>query len=152
MTLSIANAYTRGVQQSSSIIEPSPRPDRRSLRILIAEDDRDTAMSLEALLNDEGHQTRCVYRGREVVGMARDFAADVVLLDIGLPGINGYDIARVFRKVYGTGGPMLVAVTAWNMSADKMMAKHAGFDHHIGKPYDPKTLLALLDEIARRPA
>src|SRR5437868_11007369 len=112
MTLSIANAYTRCVQQSSSI-EPSSRPHRSRLRRLIAEDDRDTAMSLEALLNDEGHQTRCVYRGREVVGMARDFAADVVLLDIGLPGINGYDVARVFRKVYGNAGPTLIAVTAW---------------------------------------
>ena len=150
MTLSIANAYTRRVQQSSSI-ERSPRPDRR-LRILIAEDDRDSATSLEALLNDEGHQTHCVHRGREVVGAARDFAADVVLLDIGLPGINGYDIARVFRKVYGAGGPMLVAVTAWNMAADKLMAKHAGFDHHIGKPYDPKALLVLLIAIATRPA
>src|SRR3954462_4112489 len=131
------------VQQSSSI-DPSSRPGRRSLRILIAEDDRDTAMSLEALLNDEGHDTRCVYRGREVVGMARDFGADVVLLDIGMPGMSGYDVARVFRKVYGNAGPALIAVTAWNKSADKLMAKHAGFDHHVGKPYDPEELLELI--------
>jgi DNA-binding response OmpR family regulator len=120
--------------------------------VLIAEDDRDTAASLEALVQDEAHETRCVFRGREVVGAARNFAADVVLLDIGMPGINGYDIARVFRKLYGSRAPTLIAVTAWNKSADKLMAKHAGFDHHIAKPYDPKALLGLLDEIATRSA
>jgi CheY-like chemotaxis protein len=132
--------------------EPSARPSLKRLRVLIAEDDRDTAASLEALVQDEGHETRCAFRGREVVGAARDFAADVVLLDIGMPGINGYDIARVFRKLYGSRAPTLIAVTAWNKSADKLMAKHAGFDHHIAKPYDPIALLGLLDEIATRPA
>ena len=149
MTLSISITYYRGVQQSSSALSQQ-QPNPRCLRVLIAEDDRDTAASLEALLKDEGHQTRCVYRGREVVGMARDFAADVVLLDIGMPGMNGYDIARVFRKLYGSAAPTLIAVTAWNKSADMLMAKHAGFDHHVAKPYDPKALLGLVEEVARR--
>jgi len=123
---------------------PSPRP----LRVLIAEDDRDSAASLESLLQLEGHDTRCVYRGREVVGAARDFGCDVVLLDIGMPGISGYDIARIFRKTYGSAKPMLIAVTAWNRTPDQLMAKAAGFDHHFGKPYDPAQLLALLREVA----
>lgn len=118
------------------------------MRVLIAEDDRDSAASLEALLRLEGHETRCVHLGREVLGTARDFGCDVILLDIGLPGINGYDIARIFRKTYGSATPVLIAVTARNKSEDKMMAKHAGFDHHFGKPYDPVELLRLLRKVA----
>jgi len=83
----------------------------RALRVLIAEDERDSAASLEALLNDEGHQTRCVYRGRHVAGAVHDFKPDVVLLDIGMPGINGYDIARLLRKTFGSSKPTLIAVT-----------------------------------------
>jgi len=62
--------------------------------------------------------------------------------------MDGYDIARVFRKLYASAAPTLIAVTAWQKSADKLMAKHAGFDHHVGKPYDPKALLDLLAETA----
>ena len=122
----------------------------RALRVLIAEDERDSAASLEALLNDEGHQTRCVYRGRHVAGAAHDFKPDVVLLDIGMPGINGYDIARLLRKTFGSSKPTLIAVTAWAKSADKLMAKAAGFDYHFGKPYDPPSLLAILRDLATR--
>ena len=130
----------------------SPRDGgSRRLRVLIAEDDRDSAVSLEALVQMEGHDTRCVHRGREVVGAAREFGCDVVLLDIGMPGISGYDIARIFRKTYGSSRPVLVAVTAWNRSTDRLMAKAAGFDHHIGKPYDPNELLALLSALNTRP-
>lgn len=80
--------------------------------------------------------------------MARDFGCDVVLLDIGMPGINGYDVARIFRKTYGGAKPVLIAVTAWNRTPDQLMAKAAGFDQHFGKPYDPQRLLATLREIA----
>jgi CheY-like chemotaxis protein len=122
------------------------------LRIVIAEDDRDAAASLEALLQDEGHSTRCVYRGREVVYAVKEFGADVVLVDIGMPGISGYDIARVLRKTFGTKKPTLIAVTAWNRMPDKLMAKAAGFDHHFGKPYDPNELLACLVQVATHKA
>jgi len=120
-----------------------------SLRVLIAEDDRDSAASLEALVTDEGHQTRCVYRGRAVLGAVHEFNPHVVLLDIGMPGINGYDIARILRKTFGS-RPTLIAVTAWTKSADKLMAKAAGFDYHFGKPYDPPSLLAILRDLATR--
>lgn len=119
------------------------------MRVLIAEDDRDTARSLAALIEDEGHFTSSVHRGREVLGAAHIFRPDVVLLDIGMPGIDGYDIARILRKVYGTRTLKLIAVTAWNRPQDKLMAKAAGFDHHFGKPYDPKELLAVLERSAR---
>jgi DNA-binding response OmpR family regulator len=135
-------------EQSLTASSPGEKSEAtRRLRVLIAEDDRDSAASLEALVQDEGHQTRCVYRGREVIGAVKDFDADVVLLDIGMPGINGYDIARILRKTYGNTKPKLIAVTAWNKSADKLMARAAGFDDHFGKPYDPQQLLAVLKNL-----
>ena len=71
-----------------------------------------------------------------------------MLLDIGMPGITGYDIARIFRKTWGNERPTLIALTAWNRTPDKLMAKAAGFDHHFGKPYDPQALLGVLRELA----
>src|SRR3954470_8441320 len=87
---------------------PGDRPITSRLRVLIAEDDRDSATSLAVLLRLEGHETRSIHLGREVLGTARDFGCDVILLDIGLPGINGYDIARIFRKTYGSATPVLI--------------------------------------------
>ena len=86
-----------------------------------------------------------------MLGAVHEFNADVVLLDIGMPGINGYDIARLVRKTFGGSRPTLIAVTAWTKSADKLMAKAAGFDYHFGKPYDPPALLAILRDPATRP-
>jgi len=79
-----------------------------------------------------------------------EFKPGVVLLDIGMPGINGYDIARIVRKTFASSRPTLIAVTAWTKSADKLMAKAAGFDYHFGKPYDPPTLLAILRDLSTR--
>lgn len=124
----------------------------RRLRVLIADDERDTAASLEALINDEGHQTRCVFRGCDVVDMVVDFDPHVVLLDIGMPGMNGYDVARALREHYASTRPGLIAVSAWSTLPDKLMAKEVGFDHHVSKPYDPKELLALIAQFGNVPA
>jgi CheY-like chemotaxis protein len=128
--------------------EPGSRPGPEPLRIVIAEDDRDSAATLEALLNDEGHQTRCVHHGRDVVGTVGQFGSDVVILDIGMPGMTGYEVARELRARYGSAKPILVAVTASGKAADKLMAKNAGIDFHVSKPYDPRQLLALIKKIA----
>ena len=138
-------SYNRSPSVSSRTGSRSPA---RRLRILIAEDDADSAASLEMLLQNEGHETRCVYHGRDVVKTACDFAADAVLLDIGMPGVTGYDVARAFRMLYGSAKPVLIAVTARGASADKVMAKAAGIDHHFAKPYDPHELLGLLADLA----
>ena len=124
-----------------------PRP----LRVLIADDDRDTVASLEALLHDEGHSTCCVFHGRDVVFRVADFGPEVVLLDIGMPGMTGYDVARELRQRYASAKPILVAVTAWGTAVDRLMAKAAGIDHHFHKPYDPRELLGLLARIGARP-
>lgn len=114
------------------------------LRILVADDDRDAVTSLMLLLRDEGHDVRGVYTGLDVLDKVRDFAPDAVLLDIGMPHINGYEVARALRERYASARPVLIAVTGRNQPGDKNLAQLAGFDHHVAKPYDPNALIALL--------
>jgi len=121
---------------------------KRGLRILIADDDRDHVMTLAALLIDEGHEVREVYRGSEVQRLVRDFDPDVALIDIGMPGMTGYDAAREIRQEFGKARPMMIAITGWKQSSDRILAKLAGFDHHMAKPFDPKALLELIAPLA----
>jgi len=121
---------------------------RRKLRILVADDERDQVATLAAILQDEGHEVRECYRGAEVMRMVRDFDPDVALIDIGMPGMTGYDVARELRQAYGNARPLLVAVTGWKQSSDKILARLAGFDHHLAKPFETKTLLDMIEPLA----
>ena len=122
---------------------------RRRLRILIADDERDQVAMLAAILNDEGHEVREVYRGTEVLRLIADFDPDVALLDIGMPGMTGYDVAREVREHYGKARPLLIAVTGWKKPSDRILAQLAGFDHHLPKPFEAHQLLELLEPLAR---
>ena len=119
-------------------------------RVLIADDDRDGALTLATLLQLEGYEVRTVHGGQEALDTAREFKPHVVLLDIGMPKVTGYDAARRLRQRYGEDCPMLIAVTAWKEASDKIPANLAGFDHHVAKPYDPNELIRLLAKL--RPA
>jgi CheY-like chemotaxis protein len=121
-----------------------------ALRVLIADDDRDGALMLSVLLGSEGYEVRAVHGGQEALDAAREFKPDVVLLDIGMPKITGYEAARRLRQRYGERCPVLVAVTAWKQASDKILASLAGFDHHVAKPYEPADLIRLLAKV--RPA
>lgn len=114
------------------------------MRILVADDERDQVATLAMLLADEGHEVREVYRGAEVLRVVRDFDPDVALIDIGMPGMTGYDVAREIRQVFGGTRPLLIAVTGWKQSSDRILARLAGFDHHLAKPFDPNALLELI--------
>jgi len=127
--------------------QTAARP-RRRLRVLIADDERDQVTTLAAILNDEGHEVREVYRGNEVLRMIADFDPDVALVDIGMPGMTGYDVAREVREHYGKGRPLLIAVTGWKKPSDRILAQLAGFDHHLPKPFEANELLVLLEPLA----
>ena len=116
----------------------SPPP----LRVLVADDERDTADSLLRILYHEGHEVRTAYDGAEALQVAREFHPDVVILDIGMPQVSGYDVARALRARFA--GVVLVAVTAYKQSTDKILAQMAGFDQHFGKPCDPNAIVKLL--------
>jgi CheY-like chemotaxis protein len=113
-----------------------------ALRILVADDEHDAVIALTMLLRDEGHEVRGVYRGDAVIDAVTDFAPDVVLLDLGMPHLTGYQVARELRSRYSAARPHLIAVTG--RDDNKQLAYLAGIDHHVSKPYDPAELLELL--------
>jgi len=116
----------------------------RPLRVLVADDDRDMVLTLTTILQQESHDARGVYRGDEVLPAMSGYEPDVVLLDIGMPGMSGYEVARMVRQQYGARRPMLIAITGWNKGTDKMIAELAGFNHHLGKPFAPQAVLDLI--------
>lgn len=116
------------------------------LRVVIADDDHDAVLVLSELFREEGHRTKGVHQGDQVVAAVVEFGADAALIDLMMPGMSGLDVARELRQRYGAATPLLIAVTAWNTSADKVLARAAGFDEHVGKPYDANELLTLVRE------
>jgi DNA-binding response OmpR family regulator len=115
------------------------------VRVLVADDNRDAVLTLMALLDGEGHQVRGVLQGSEVLSAVRDFDPDAVLLDIKMPGVSGYEVARKIRSKYGKARPRLIAISGhYKQGSDRVLAEIVGFDDHVAKPYDPRALLALL--------
>lgn len=129
---------------------PSSRAAPRHLRVLVVDDDHDTVLSLVMLLRCDGHEVRGLYRGEEVAAAVREFDADVVLLDIGLPDVDGYRVAKALRSRYRDDCPLLVAVTGRNRPEDRALAKDAGFDHYLPKPYNPEVLLGFIEPLRLR--
>jgi PAS domain S-box-containing protein len=123
--------------------EPAERP-AHARRVLVVDDNVDTAESLAELLKLSGHDVRLAHTGPDAVDAAMAFAPEVVLLDIGLPGLNGYEVARRLRANPALTGLRLVAVTGYGRDTDLQLAKEAGFDQHMVKPVDPAKVLALL--------
>jgi CheY-like chemotaxis protein/two-component sensor histidine kinase len=121
---------------------PSPHVTRR--RIVVVDDLADAADSLAAMLQMMGHDTRTAYDGVEAMQAVGAFKAEVVFLDIGLPKMNGYDVARSIRAQPDGKHVVLVAVTGWGQEQDRRRAADAGFDHHLTKPVDPQVVEALL--------
>jgi two-component system CheB/CheR fusion protein len=117
-----------------------------SLRVLVADDNRDAADSLQRILALYGHEVRVAYDGGAAVRLGEEFRPRVAILDIGMPGTNGYDVARQLRH---RNGPQvtLVALTGWGQEADRRRATEAGFDFHLTKPIDPNLLNDLLSKV-----
>jgi two-component system OmpR family response regulator len=125
---------------SSTALQPP-----RRLRVLVVDDERDTVLTMMELLRDEGHETRGLYKPGEVMAAMQAFDPDVVLVDIAMPEMSGWDVAREIRRHYGELRPLLIAISGlYKQSADQVLGKLAGFNHYIAKPYDPAVLLALL--------
>jgi PAS domain S-box-containing protein len=119
------------------------------LKVMVADDNRDAADSLQRILSIFGHEVRVVYDGAAAVKLGDEFKPRVAILDIGMPGTNGYEVARALRRSLGQ-RVTLVALTGWGQDADRRRAVEAGFDHHLTKPVDPGALNNLLAEAASK--
>jgi PAS domain S-box-containing protein len=119
-------------------------------RILVVDDNRDAAESLAQLLQLSGHETHLAHDGLEAVDAAATFRPEVVLLDIGLPKLNGYDAARRMRETAWGKDMVMVALTGWGQDEDRQKSAGAGFDAHLVKPVDPETLMTLLADLPQR--
>lgn len=117
--------------------------------VLIADDNRDAADSLALLLQMSGYELHVCHSGREALALARRERPDALVLDIGMPGMSGYELARHIRQEDWGRGALLIAVTGWGQREDRERSRDAGFDHHLTKPVDPEALQALLAEFAR---
>lgn len=105
-------------------------------RVLIVDDNEDAANSLAMILKLSGHETASVYTAVDALERATEFRPDVVLLDIGLPGMDGYEVAQKMRELPGLRDIRLVAVTGYGRSDDRVRARDAGFDDHLTKPVE----------------
>ena len=113
-------------------------------RILIADDNRDHADTLAVLLADEGYRVRTSYDGRSALEAAREFRPHVVVLDIRMPAMTGFEAARAFSRQAGADRPVLIAITASPAESDQLRATMSGFDHYLGKPVAPGDIIKLL--------
>jgi PAS domain S-box-containing protein len=128
--------------QNQHIAVATETPIRR--RVLIADDNKDAAQSLAILLRMQGHEVNIVHNGSDALAKFDTLMPDAVLLDIGMPDMDGYQVARQVRR-RAVGRPVkLIAVTGWGQEGDKARALEAGFDHHFTKPIDPLRLMGLI--------
>jgi CheY-like chemotaxis protein len=116
-------------------------------RVLVVDDNVDAAETLSTFLDMIGMEARSVNDGAAAVQAALDFAPDLVLLDIGLPGMNGYEVARAMRQQPKLAGVTLVALTGWGADDDRRRAMEAGFNHHLTKPVDLSVLEEMLQKV-----
>ena len=120
--------------------------------MLIADDERDTLVTLRLLCRDAGMDVKLVKWGEDVIPAVREFAPDVILLDLGMPDRGGNDIAEELTERYGESVPTLIAVTGHSSEEDRRMARESGFHDFIAKPYEPQSLLKRLSSIKPRSA
>jgi CheY-like chemotaxis protein len=135
--------------------QPGVGDDRESrpaarYRVLVVDDHSDAADSLAMMLQIFGHEVRTGRDGQEAVEAAAAFGPDVILLDIGMPRLNGYDACRRIREQSSGRAPLIIALTGWGQEEDRRRTQEAGFDGHLVKPVEPAALEGLLAKLKFR--
>lgn len=130
------------------IDSPKPKPSLSARRLLVVDDNKDAAVSLAMLLRLQGHEVELAHDGSSAVDVAKSYRPELVFLDIGMPGMDGYEVARRIRQTSGLEKIVLAALTGWGQSEDRRRTAEAGFDHHLIKPPDPKALESVLADLS----
>jgi CheY-like chemotaxis protein len=125
---------------ATAAVNPTPR----RFRILVVDDNQDSALSLAMMLSIMGHETRTANDGESAVTAAENFLPEVVLLDIGLPKLNGYEVAQRIREQAWGASMFLIAVTGWGQEEDRQRSSEVGLNVHMVKPVEPAALERLL--------
>ena len=133
-------------REPAALTEPAApfRPTAQRLRILVVEDNRDAAESLRMLLGLMGHDVKVTFSGPDGLAAASSWNPQAVVCDIGLPGLDGYGVARALRQKPATAQVRLIALTGYGSDDDRRRAHEAGFDFHLVKPAAPELLQELL--------
>jgi len=134
----LVEAARTGPSELTARHAPTPR------RVLVVDDNVDAAESSAVLLRMDGHEVRLAHNGMEALQAASEFQPEIILLDIGLPGINGYEVARRLRQQPQFEKTLLIAITGYGQDEDRRRSREAGFNHHLTKPVDPVSLQALV--------
>ncbi|QJE95468.1 PAS domain-containing hybrid sensor histidine kinase/response regulator [Luteolibacter luteus] len=134
---------------ASKVHDSEIAPQQRSLRMLIVDDNRDAAETMAMLQGMLGHETRVAHAGPDALVLAGEFIPEVVILDIGLPGMDGFEVARKLREMPSMKDAFLIALTGYGSGNDRQLAKEAGFDEHLTKPADLNLLKRWLLERGR---
>jgi signal transduction histidine kinase/ActR/RegA family two-component response regulator len=153
-TFTVRIPHVEATPESPSTAEPQ-HPTKASAAhrdLIVADDNADAADSLANLLALEGHDVRVAHDGRSALQLAAERMPGIMLLDIGMPDINGYDVARTIREREPGDRVVLVALTGWGQPGDKRRAREAGFDHHLTKPVDFEELSTILTDAGIRSA
>ncbi len=133
------------VSSHESQAEAPHKPPAPSCKVLVVDDNHDAALSVASFLEMSGHEVRTAGDGEQALYVADDFGPDVVVLDIGLPIRDGYQVARALRASPPTKNTLLLALTGYGQREDRQHAQEAGFDHHFVKPADPTALLSCIE-------
>ncbi len=121
-----------------------------SMKVLVVDDNRDAACTLSMLVEMVGHEVRTAFDGIEALVEAARFLPDVVLLDLGMPHMDGFEACRQMRAQPWGVKMTVIAVTGWGNEADRLHTKQVGFDHHLVKPVEPDVILSMLDSLAQQ--
>jgi len=139
------NLYVSAADRPADLTQSSNRP-----RVLIVDDHADAALVLSRLLESSGFETRTAHSGVEGMQQFSSFKPQAVLLDLGMPQMNGFEVCRQIRQASGSAGVLIVIISGYLQDEDKARAMDAGANYYFVKPADPAKLLALIEQHAQR--
>ena len=140
--------FVEPVERDKAADNPIPATDPHYYRLLVVDDNEDAAESLAILLRVQGHDVMTAHDGPSALRVADLFRPALVFMDIGMPSMDGYEVARRIRATPELAGTVLVALTGWGQQEDRRRSIDSGFDHHVVKPVDPLTLTQIVGGLA----